>query len=111
MKIKLSKSQWEMIGKTAGWKKTAQGTQGVEKQLVSELTSMIQQIRSLYKDFSEKSSLIGKEKFDLIGTDCDSIRQDLDNAAGRMSAVIRKIILSNRQAPSTPQDPSSPQTK
>ena len=30
MKIKLSKSQWEQIGKTAGWMKKAQGTIAID---------------------------------------------------------------------------------
>ncbi len=85
MKIKISKSQWETMGKKAGWTKIAQ--QAPESQLVN----MIQQIKKMESDFDVISATIPKEKWAQLGTDCDTIRQYFDNVAGRISTLIHRI--------------------
>lgn len=43
MKIKLSRSQWEQIGKTAGWMKTAQILPFESEEILRELTELMDQ--------------------------------------------------------------------
>ena len=86
MKIKLSKGQWEGIGKKAGWTKTSQSGLGASQ----KLTDMIQIINKTKDDFRNISSGLPKEKWALIEKDCDVVWQYLDNAAGRISTIINK---------------------
>jgi hypothetical protein len=100
MQIKISKNQWEGIGKKAGWIKIAQQTPE------SQLTSMIQQIKKMESDFDVISATIPKEKWAQLGTDCDTIRQYFDNVAGRISTLINRIRApQNNQQQTVPQKP------
>jgi hypothetical protein len=104
MKIKLSKSQWEEMGKKAGWKKEAQGRmdRGQEEMYpttgkpfnkdneMKQLTDIIQQITKIQDDFRNVSANIPKDKWILIERDCDAVVQSLDNAAGRISTIIQR---------------------
>jgi len=49
MKIKLSKSQWEMMGKKSGWMKQAQYEWEAENYLIS-ISRMVENIRGMDKE-------------------------------------------------------------
>ena len=83
MKITLSRSQWEQVGRKAGWDRGNNST----KQLID----MIQQIDKMQNDFRSISSNLPKDQWSLIGKDCDEIAQYLENAAGRISTLIHKM--------------------
>jgi hypothetical protein len=84
MKIKLSKSQWKFIGKTAGWDEHVDAP---KKQLID----MQQQIIKMQDDFRNISANLPKENWDAIAGDCDIVVEYLDNVAGRISTIIHKI--------------------
>lgn len=54
MKIKLSKSQWELVGKKAGWMKTAQQPQQQPQQPLfnQQERQQLNQLKSQYKELS-----------------------------------------------------------
>jgi hypothetical protein len=85
MKIKMSKNQWEGIGKKAGWMKSAQ-LNNVDTR--KKLVDMIQQIKKISYDFRVTSANLPKKAWTLIEEDCDEVVQHLDNASGRISTVI-----------------------
>ena len=82
MKIKLSKIQWDRIGKKAEWSNEDSST----KQLID----IIQQIKKMQDNFRNISANLPKDKWSLIDKDCDSVIQYLDNAHGRISTIIHK---------------------
>lgn len=82
MKIKLSQRQWEAIGKKDGLDNGASS----RKQLID----VIQQIKKIENDFRNISANLPKDKWILIGEDCDSVVKYLDNAHGRISTIIHK---------------------
>ena len=89
MKIKMSKNQWEGIGKKAGWVKESQSEHFTINPR-EKLVDMIQKINLMKDDFTNITSGLPKENWNLIGEDCDAVVQYLDNAAGRISTVINR---------------------
>jgi len=57
MKIKLSKSQWEMVGRKAGWMKTAQNTPQAEKYMQTVKNNITNKYMSLSVDELKTSIL------------------------------------------------------
>jgi len=96
MKIKLSKAQWEEMGKTAGWTKKA-SINPVNSDSIEKLKDLIQQILAMQGNFKSIIATIPpipteqREKGQVIATDIDVIEQYLDNAAGRISTLIHRI--------------------
>lgn len=110
MKIKLSKSQWELVGKKAGWMKKAQANSVFDPQI---LVDLIQQLNKMKEDFKSRSAKIPQDKWTVIGKDCDAVYNYLDNASGRISTIINRVKQpqTNPQAApmSPPAQPQQPQ--
>jgi len=67
MKIKLSKSQWEGIGKKAGWMKTAdaQATERVRAAIKTSQTTMSDYWNKTLNQRSAKSSMVAGSRYDM----------------------------------------------
>ena len=100
MKIKLSKNQWEEMGKKSGWLKQAQDNtpndpedreRKIQQRAKNQLGEISQQLVKLQDYFRSVTAILPTERWDLIGKDCDAVVQHLDNAAGRISTIISRV--------------------
>ena len=66
MKITLSKSQWELIGKTAGWIKTANKTLTSEPLMKEEITAaLVTQAKKELLELAENNPLVPLSEYDV----------------------------------------------
>ena len=69
MKIKLSKSQWEMVGSKAGWmNKKAQ----MDNEEVMHIQGLVQRLKDLKKEYFGESSALEDNKETIIEGDAQS---------------------------------------
>ena len=101
MKIKLSKSQWEVVGKKAGWSKTdkiAQTTQ-IKSSSIVEIDRLIGILNEL-KDAVNYHNTSGEDK----EMNADFIRRSVENAKNAIKDVSGTIKIEILDAVSARQD-------
>jgi len=100
MKIKLSKSQWEEMGRKAGWSVLSQNSSKNPSQLpdvITRLKGLQSDINRLESDFYNltadlrKYTDVPEERWNLISDDCDAVTKSLDNATGRISTMLYRM--------------------